>query len=173
MMNSSYDYQVRISKLNEKDGGGYFAIVPELPGCISDGETYEEALADIQEAIHEWIETAKERGQNIPEPLIYEDENNFSGKLLLRIPKKLHKELYISAEEQGVSLNQLILYYLSKEVGLGETKRETSTAKDLAKKEGKIEILDEEGAEKLKMLIEFVKLQKLSENSWKPINIGG
>jgi predicted RNase H-like HicB family nuclease len=46
----------------------FVAEVPELPGCASDGQTYEEALANVQVIIREWIETAKELGRAIPEP---------------------------------------------------------------------------------------------------------
>ena len=52
---------------SEKDQA-YIAEVPELPGCMSDGETYEEALKNIQIIISEWVETAKELEREIPEP---------------------------------------------------------------------------------------------------------
>jgi antitoxin HicB len=54
--------------LADSDGGGYLAIVPDLPGCMSDGETPEEALRNVQEAIASWIEAAKEWKQEIPAP---------------------------------------------------------------------------------------------------------
>jgi len=46
----------------------YIAEVPELPGCITDGTTYEEALKNAEVVIKEWIETAKELGRVVPEP---------------------------------------------------------------------------------------------------------
>jgi predicted RNase H-like HicB family nuclease len=46
----------------------FVAEVPELPGCMADGKTYQEALLNAQRAIQEWIETAKELGRQIPEP---------------------------------------------------------------------------------------------------------
>ena len=61
-----YKYEV-IVWWSEKDQA-YIAEVPELPGCMSDGETYEEALKNIQIIISEWVETAKELGREIPEP---------------------------------------------------------------------------------------------------------
>ena len=62
------EYPVRIEPLAESDGGGYLATVPDLPGCMSDGETPEEALRNVQEAIGSWIEAAKEWGEAIPQP---------------------------------------------------------------------------------------------------------
>lgn len=62
------EYSVHIERLAERDGGGYLAIVPDLPGCMSDGATPEEALHNVQEAIESWIEAAKEWDQDIPEP---------------------------------------------------------------------------------------------------------
>jgi predicted RNase H-like HicB family nuclease len=46
----------------------FIAEVPELPGCASDGKTYQEALANVEVIIREWIETAKEEGRSIPTP---------------------------------------------------------------------------------------------------------
>ncbi len=50
------------------EDGAYVAEVPELPGCMADGETYQEALANAELVIQEWIETATEAGRPIPEP---------------------------------------------------------------------------------------------------------
>lgn len=46
----------------------FIAEVPELPGCMADGKTYQEALKNVEIIIEEWIETAKELGRAIPEP---------------------------------------------------------------------------------------------------------
>ncbi len=50
------------------DDNAFIAEVPELPGCASDGATYQEALENVEVIIREWIETAKEIGRPIPEP---------------------------------------------------------------------------------------------------------
>jgi predicted RNase H-like HicB family nuclease len=59
-------YEVIIYWSNEDEA--FIAEVPELPGCAADGLTYEEALANVQGIIAEWIETATELGRSIPEP---------------------------------------------------------------------------------------------------------
>jgi len=46
----------------------FIAEVPELPGCAADGKTYQQALANVEIVIQEWLETAKELGRPIPEP---------------------------------------------------------------------------------------------------------
>jgi len=51
-----------------KQDKAFVVEVPELPGCMADGGTYEEALAKAQEVIQEWIETAKALGRPIPQP---------------------------------------------------------------------------------------------------------
>lgn len=51
-----------------KDDQAFIAEVPELPGCAADGTTYQEALANVETVIQEWIETAKDLGRPIPEP---------------------------------------------------------------------------------------------------------
>ena len=62
------EYPIRIEKLPASDGGGYLATAPDLPGCMSDGETPEEALANIQDAIASWLEAAKEWKMEAPKP---------------------------------------------------------------------------------------------------------
>jgi predicted RNase H-like HicB family nuclease len=51
-----------------KDDSSFVVEVPELPGCMADGQTYAEAVANAEEIIDEWIETARNLGRPIPEP---------------------------------------------------------------------------------------------------------
>ena len=51
-----------------KDDGAFIAEVPELAGCAADGATYQEALANAEVVIQQWLETARELGRPIPEP---------------------------------------------------------------------------------------------------------
>jgi predicted RNase H-like HicB family nuclease len=62
------DYEVVISHLSDEDGGGYLATVPELPGCMADGETRAEALERIEDAMLTWAFAAKEMGRKVPAP---------------------------------------------------------------------------------------------------------
>jgi predicted RNase H-like HicB family nuclease len=59
-------YEIIIYWSNED--GAFIAEVPELPGCMADGSTYQEALANAEVIIREWIETARELGRTIPDP---------------------------------------------------------------------------------------------------------
>ena len=62
------DYPVLIEALAPEDGGGYLATVPDLPGCMSDGETRELAARNVGDAINAWIEEAAALGRPIPIP---------------------------------------------------------------------------------------------------------
>ena len=98
--------------LHPAEEGGYVIEIPDLPGCISQGETITEAVNMIEDAKAAWIETALEDGTDIPDPARSVEE--YSGKFNVRLPKSLHKALAETAGREGISLNQLILYELSK-----------------------------------------------------------
>jgi antitoxin HicB len=95
--------------------GGFFAEIEELEGCMTQGETYEEAYSNILEAMEGWLEVAVERGIDIPEP---ESESQYSGKFTLRIPKSLHRKLAQMAKRENVSLNQYAIHLLSERSAL-------------------------------------------------------
>jgi predicted RNase H-like HicB family nuclease len=67
-MSRQYDYPVTVLPLSQADGGGFAAYVYDLPGCMSDGETAQEAYTNAQDAIECWIEGAQENGMPAPEP---------------------------------------------------------------------------------------------------------
>lgn len=67
---SRLSYPVFIEPLPAEDGGGFLATVPDLPGCMSDGATPEEAIANVQDAIEVWIEAANDLGHAIPAPTL-------------------------------------------------------------------------------------------------------
>ena len=67
-MTKAADYPLIIEPLPIEDGGGFVALAPDLPGCMSDGDTPEEALTNIRDAIECWIEAARDQGRAIPAP---------------------------------------------------------------------------------------------------------
>lgn len=62
------EYPIIIAPLGEEDGGGYLGFAPDLLGCMSDGDTPEEALSNTRQAVTEWLETARRRKMDIPAP---------------------------------------------------------------------------------------------------------
>lgn len=62
------DYFVEVEPLPQDEGGGFFATVPDLPGCMSDGDTFEELQHNIADAIDCWIAAAQRLGREIPKP---------------------------------------------------------------------------------------------------------
>lgn len=95
------EYTIRLKRNSD---GSYFAEIEELPGCISEGDTEEEALKMIEDAKISWLEVALERKLAIPEP----SPDEFSGKFNVRVPKSLHRKLAYRAKEEKVSLNTLV-----------------------------------------------------------------
>ena len=67
-MTDIYAFRVYVEPLSPRLGGGYVSYAPELLGCVSDGETPEEALSNIYDAIASWLAAARERGEALPTP---------------------------------------------------------------------------------------------------------
>lgn len=99
-----YKFEIIITP-NEKSG--YYARIPDIPSIFTGGISEEDALKNAREAIDEYIKICKEEGLPVPEP------KDYSGKFNVRIPKTLHRVLAEKAEEEGVSLNQLVVSFLS------------------------------------------------------------
>jgi len=97
--------------------GGFVATIQDLPGCITQGETLEETHCNMEEAKQLWMESMYEDGNEIPLP---NQEEEYSGKFNVRLPKSLHKKLDGLAVHEGVSLNQYLVSTLSHAVGFEE-----------------------------------------------------
>ncbi len=112
MKRNSVEYYLSLSYKIElyQDHGAFVAEIPDLPGCITQGDSMEEAISSINEAKILWLETAIDRGITIPEP---RQLDGYSGKFLLRMPKSLHARLAGQATDEGVSLNQYVVSLLS------------------------------------------------------------
>ena len=105
----SLPYKLEI--IPELDEGGYVASYPELPGCITVGETVESVAENATDAKMLWLEAALEDGIKIAEPISLDD---YSGQFKLRIPKSLHRTLAEHSKEEGISMNQYCVYLLAK-----------------------------------------------------------
>jgi predicted RNase H-like HicB family nuclease len=92
---------------------GFIAIAPDLPGCSAFGESQQEALTELQDTIAAWIEAAQSAGNPIPEPSDPARDAEYSGKMLVRMPRELHGQLARLAKSENVSLNHYIVYLLT------------------------------------------------------------
>ena len=101
-------------ELRPNDDGTWFAQVRELPGGMTEGDTEQEAVEMLKDAMRAWIEVALQRGIRIPEP---RPQPAHSGRFVVRVPKSLHRDLARRAEEEGTSLNQLVVSVLSRAAG--------------------------------------------------------
>ncbi len=113
-MSKAAEYAGRPYRLEiepDADEGGFVASYPDLPGCMTCGDTIEEAYRNAEDAKRCWIEAALEEGISVPEPAT---AKSYSGQFKLRIPKKLHKTLAEHSEREGVSMNQYCVYLLAR-----------------------------------------------------------
>jgi antitoxin HicB len=112
MKTAAIQYPFEIRPLAKDEGGGYSISFPDLPGCISDGATPEEAIANGRDALMSWL-AAKEFGEEIPASL-----SSVSGRFVQRVPRSLHAQLIARAKAEGVSLNTLVVSLVSQGIGL-------------------------------------------------------
>ena len=109
--NDYFAMNYRMEIVEDKDEGGFVISFPELPGCITCGETVESAVANALDAKKAWLEAAVEDGIEIHEPDSLED---YSGQFKLRIPRSLHRSLAEHSKREGISMNQYCVYLLSR-----------------------------------------------------------
>jgi antitoxin HicB len=95
------------------DDEGFIAIATDLPGCSAFGETQEEAVAELRDAIEAWQIAALKAGNPIPEPSKPQVDDLPSGKILLRLPRTLHAQLIERAKYENVSLNHHLVFVLT------------------------------------------------------------
>jgi antitoxin HicB len=111
--------------------GGFVVEIKDLPGCISQAETADEALEMVEDARRLWLETAYINGDSIPLP---STDTRYSGKTMLRMPRSLHQDLAEAAKREGVSLNQLLVSLLSQAITRHQIEGKAESSKRLAKK---------------------------------------
>ena len=107
-------YPFTIRPLTREEGGGYLIEFPDVPGCISDGETPEEAILNGRDALRSALLTMKEFGRSLPRPVL---PKGTSGQWRQRVPKSLHNRLVARAKQEGVSLNTLVATMIAEGLG--------------------------------------------------------
>ena len=119
-MDQDIDYYLRlpyaVKVVPSEDG--YIARVEDLPGCVARASNIENLWPAVNRAKRAWIEDALHREMRIPEPQKSEENLEYSGRILVRMPKSLHRDLIIKAHQEGVSLNHLMITALARSIGL-------------------------------------------------------
>lgn len=93
---------------------GFHAEILEFPGCFAVGDSVAEAYARLEETAYSWIEACLEQDQRIPSPFANAE---YSGRIMLRLPKSIHRQAARAAERDGVSLNQFLMSAVACRVG--------------------------------------------------------
>ncbi len=111
-MNRNLDtYQFTVRPLSKEEGGGFLVEYPDIPGCMSDGETIEEAIANGREALRDCIAVLKESGRIVPKPGIE------AAQWRQRLPRTLYTKLTKQAENEGVSINSFVTAIIAEAIG--------------------------------------------------------
>lgn len=111
---SNLPYTILLEQDEDNEETYWVARVVELPHCLIDGDTPEEAIREIEEVKRDWIKSNLERGLKIPEPV----SHKYSGQIRLRISPSLHRTIADLARAEGVSLNQYMVAALAKSAGM-------------------------------------------------------
>jgi predicted RNase H-like HicB family nuclease len=96
------------------DPTNYHAEILEFPGCFAQGNTPEEAYANLEKAAESWIDTSISQGQQIPEP---SSNVTYSGNIALRMPRSIHRQAARLADRDGTSLNTYLVSSVAARVG--------------------------------------------------------
>lgn len=110
-LNEYMSMPYRMEIVEDSSEGGFVASYPDLPGCITCGETIESAIANAADAKRAWLEAAIEDGIEIQTP---DSLEGYSGQFKLRIPRSLHRSLAEHSKREGISMNQYCAYLLSR-----------------------------------------------------------
>src|ERR1700679_3809151 len=111
----SYGFTVR--QLTKEEGGDYLVEYPDIPGCMSDGETVEEAIGNAREALRDCIEVFRESGRKLPKPSVE------AAQWRQRLPRTLYLKLTKQAESEGVSINSLVTAIIAEAIGAKRAER--------------------------------------------------
>ena len=108
------DYPFELRPLTKAEGGGWLITWPDLAGCMSDGETPEEAIENGKDAFAAWSSVrTRDLKKAMPKPAAAAKPARF----VLRAPRSLHARLVERAKEEGVSLNTLVTSFIAESLG--------------------------------------------------------
>lgn len=120
-MRKKLQYSFSVRPLSEHEGGGYLIEFPDLPGCMSDGETIEEAIENGRDALRCWVQAMQDAGRAIPNPT---SGTTYSGNWQMHVPKSLHRRLAERARAEGVSINTLAVTLIAEGMGRRDARKE-------------------------------------------------
>lgn len=112
-MAALHEYPFEVRPLTEEEGGGYLITFPDIPGCMSDGESVQEAVTNGMDALKETLAALQAFGHPVPQP----GHKGRSGKFVARVPKSVHAKWVALAHHEGVSMNALVSSVLAQHVG--------------------------------------------------------
>lgn len=118
------NYPFEVKPLSPDGGGGYVIRFADLPGCMSVGQTVEEAIANGRDAFQAWMQSAIADGAQIPRP----DGVAAPAKFVQRLPKSLHAQLLRAAASEGTSVNTFVTVLVAE----GLSRRERPQASIIA-----------------------------------------
>ena len=111
-------YQFTVRPLSKEEGGGFLVEYPDIPGCMSDGETIEEAIANGREALRDCRKVFSEMGRKLPKSSVA------SAQWRQRLPRTLYTKLTQQAEAEGVSINSFVTAIIAEAIGARQRRRE-------------------------------------------------
>jgi antitoxin HicB len=103
------DYAFRIEPLSAEDGGGFLITFPDLAGCMSDGESVEEAILNGRDAFEQWAAVQLEERREMPKPGAEAE----AARFVQRLPRYIHQRLTDAARQEGVSVNTLVTTFVA------------------------------------------------------------
>ena len=113
-------YQFTVRPLTKDEGGGYLVEYPDIPGCMSDGETIAEAIVNGREALRDCIDVFRKSGRRLPKPSVE------AAQWRQRLPRTLYSKLTKQAEIEGVSINSLVTAIIAEAIGSKQTPQQKS-----------------------------------------------
>ena len=121
------DYEIKVIPKKDADGDTYWtASFPAVDGCIGGGKTPKEAIDEAYENLEVFLEYLE--SVNSQKPVEYE-ENSYSGRIALRIPKSKHKKLAEKSADEGVSINMLLNCAVEYYLGLNASSEHNTAVK--------------------------------------------